>query len=93
VKYSPVFSDYLAEKYAFGKGVKQDNVLAYAWYLVSLNNHKQFLNDIDKHNIKIVKERLSNAELNQAKYLARKWQPGKTIYRNKLTNIYFSVIY
>lgn len=93
VQYSPSFSDYVAEKYAFGKGVKQDNVLAYAWYLVSLNNDQKSLTDIDLNNIKIVKTRLSSAELYEAKYLASEWREGNGIYRNQLTSTFYKILY
>lgn len=66
----PDYARNVAERYAFGHGVDQDSVLAYAWYLVMEENSDIPMNANDKHKFKIVKNRLSIFEIFKAKLLA-----------------------
>ncbi len=66
----PDYARNVAERYAFGHGVVQDSVLAYAWYLAMKENSDIPFNANDEHKFQIVKNRLSFFEKLKARLLS-----------------------
>jgi len=64
----------LGVMYAEGQGVPQDNVEAFKWYTLAAENGVATA----KQNQRSISERMTTAQIAEARKLAREWQPKET---------------
>jgi TPR repeat protein len=76
----PRLGSYVGERYAFGHGTKQDNVLAYAWYALEFKTNGS-LHPNDQYKYDIVKHRLGFSDRLESIYIVLKWQKGHALTR------------